>query len=312
MKYNKFIYVVAIALACLLIGCSPKEKTEKLTLKLGAMASMDYLPYVIAQQMGIYDSLGLNLEIVKFFSPNERDAALRAGEIDGTIIDYSGAAMQQAGGIDLALVVKHDGFFKVMASKKIASLAELANKQVAISRNTVIEYACDQMLTLGNLNELDIQKVEVNKIPLRLEMLLSNKIDAGIFPDPFSTIAERSGFHCLASTTDMHISVTGTAFLRKAINNKGDAIKRLLEGYNRGVLFIRERPRSDWARFLIEDVQVPEQFSKTIELPAYTMAEMPSEDDIKRTIDWLRSKQLVDENYTGDNLLDKQFIPMNN
>lgn len=62
-------------------------------LKMGVMASMDYLPYLTAAEKGVYDSLGLKVEFVTFFSPNERDAAFRSGQIDGTIIDYSGAAI---------------------------------------------------------------------------------------------------------------------------------------------------------------------------------------------------------------------------
>lgn len=71
----KRVLLVLAAIALLLPSCKKENKEEQTALaplKVGAMSSLDYLPYVIAEKMGYTDSLGLDLEIVKFFSANDR------------------------------------------------------------------------------------------------------------------------------------------------------------------------------------------------------------------------------------------------
>lgn len=162
-------FPMAIALMTIVLftcnSCNKQKKQSIPTLKIGAMSSMDYIPYVIAQKVGIYDSLGLNVEIIKFFSANERDAAFRGGQVDGTVTDYTCATIQHAGGVPLAFVVKHDGFFEMMAVPELTAMDQLKGKNVGVSRNTVIEYSTDMMLQAFNMAESDINKPEVNKVP---------------------------------------------------------------------------------------------------------------------------------------------------
>lgn len=295
----------------LLTACkSKKEQYEKYTdlqpLKLGAMSSMDYLPYVIAEKQGMYDSLGLDLTIVKFFSANDRDAAFQSGNIDGTVIDYTGAALQQANGIPLAIVMENDGYFHFIASRssRIDNIEQLKGKNIAVSRNTVIEYSTDQVLAKAGLLPNEVNKPEINKIPLRLEMLQNGQIDASIFPDPFATIAMRNGHNSLVTTKDMGISVTGTIFSKKALTDKRREIEALIKGYNWGVEYINTHPQSEWKDILIQDAGVPETLTGDVRLPKYKEAQLPSPKDLESTLIWLKSKHLVPAEYKGDHLVD--------
>lgn len=295
----------------LLTSCKGKKEQHEMysdlqPLKLGAMSSMDYLPYVIAERQGIYDSLGLDLSIVRFFSANDRDAAFQSGNIDGTVIDYTGAALQHANGIPLAIVVENDGYFHLICEKNshITSPQQLKGKNIAVSRNTVIEYSIDQILTTAGLTSADVNKPEINKIPLRLEMLQNGQIEASVFPDPFATIAMRNGHHSLLTTKDLGISVTGTIFSGKALADKRREIEVLIRGYNLAVEYISKNPQTKWQNILIEDVGVPETMASDIRLPAYTKAKLPSPKDIESTLNWLKSKHLVPESYHGAALVD--------
>lgn len=312
MKKN-LIYTTTVALvAFVLLTCNAcnKQKKESIpTLKIGAMSSMDYIPYVIAQKVGIYDSLGLNVEIIKFFSANERDAAFRGGQVDGTVTDYTCATIQHAGGVPLAFVIKHDGYFEMMAVPELTSMDQLIGKNVGVSRNTVIEYSTDMMLQAFNMAESDINKPEVNKIPLRMEMMLASELDASIFPDPFITLSKAKGFNSLCSTKDLGISVTGTIFSQQAIDEKSEAIKLLIQGYNLGVQYMKNHAREEWAHILVEDAMIPEEFANSVILPDYTQAAVPSTRDIEQTIEWLKMKELIPAEYTGAGLVNSEFIP---
>ncbi len=280
------------------------------TLRLGAMSSMDYIPFVVANKTGIYDSLGLDLEIVKFFSANDRDAAFQSSNIDGTVIDYTGAILQQANGIPLKLVMKNDGFFYFIAGKEsnVKTLADLKGTNIAVSRNTVIDYSTDQFLNKANLTEKEVNKPEINKIPLRLEMLQNNKIEATVLPDPFASIALNNGHHAIITTKDLGISITGTMFTQNAIENKAKEIEVLILGYNAAIQYMKEQPLSTWGHILTQDAGVPEALINSIQLPDYEKASLPQTKDIKQTTDWLKDKKLIPENYSEGLLLDPSFI----
>ncbi|SJL23309.1 ABC transporter substrate-binding protein [Porphyromonas gingivalis] len=309
-NFSFFTLLVLAVLSITLSSCGNKKSSadkqkEPYTLSLGAMPSMDYLPFVVAQKTGIYDSLGLKLEIVKFYSPNERDAAFHSGNVEGTVIDYTGAAMQQAGGIDLQLVMRLDGYFRLVMSKDYTgeSLETLKGKNLGISRNTVIEYTTDRIINTAGLDESEITKTEVNKIPLRLEMLRSGQIDAAVLPDPFITIAMADGMMSLVSTQDLGIFVTGAMFAGSVIREKQEAIDILLRGYDLAVDYILSHDRKAIRNILIEDVGVPEPLADDVILPDYTHGQKPTIEDLQQTIDWLHAKKLVPSDYTGKDLI---------
>lgn len=313
MKRYLFLFIATVL--CFSACHSGKQKEEKGTLqelKLGAMSSMDYIPFVVAQKRGIYDTLGLKLDIVKFFSANDRDAAFQAGQIDGTVIDFTGAALQQANGVDLGMVMKNDGFFYLIAGKdvKINRIDELKGKNIAVSRNTVVEFSTDKALESAGLSPADANKPEINKIPLRLEMLQNGQVDASIFPDPFATIALNNGHRSLVTTKDLGISVTGTMFTGKALQNKREEIKILLKGYNYGVDYLKSHPVEEWADILVEDAGLPEALAGEILIPDYQHASLPTARDIVVTLQWLKEKALIPQGYDGKTLVDTTFVSL--
>ncbi|KAA6332007.1 hypothetical protein EZS27_019445 [termite gut metagenome] len=236
MKFLSLLYSALILLSACTSNSTKKASAQLTPVRLGAMSSMDYLPFVVAQKQGIYPSLGLEVNIVKFFSANDRDAAFQSGNVDGTVIDYTGAALQQAGGIGLGIAMKNDGYFYLIAGQKsrIDTISQLTHRNITVSRNTVIEYATDQILAQAGILPEDVNKPEINKIPIRLEMVQNGQIDATI---------------------------------------------------------------------LIEDVGIPENLAESVAIPQYTLATIPFPKDIKRTVDWLKAKNLVPDTYTGDTLV---------
>ena len=286
-----------------LASCSSEHSESAgdgdLSLKIGAMSSMDILPFLVAEEIGAYDSLGLDLEVVKFYSANDRDAAFQSGNVEGTVIDYTGAMMQQAAGIPLKLVMKLDGYFELMASPGFSGsdVATLRGKNVGVSSNTVIEYATDMMTERAGLEEEDYIKTEVNKIPLRLEMLKGGQMDATILPDPFITMAKQAGMVSLASTADMGISVTGLILSEETMAQKSEAVGLLIEGYDEGVDYILSHPLADLIPLLTEDLGFTGEAAAQVVLPRYTHSGKPSEKDLEATKDWLLKKGLIPEEY---------------
>lgn len=284
--------------------------TKLQSLKLGVMPTLEGIPFYIAQKQGIYDSLGLQLTISPFYSANDRDAAFQTHQVDGVITDYSSAVILQANHhTDLGLIQKNDGYFCFIVSKEsgIKQLEELKKKNIAVSRNTIIEYATDLLLDKAGIKSIEINKPEIGQIPLRLQMLDFNQLDASFLPDPAATIAMDNGHRSLISTRELGINFTVTAFSRKALNEKRKEIELLIIGYNLGVDYMKTHPQKEWEQVLIE-IGIPENLTGLIALPAYQKATCPSPETAEKAINWLKAQHRIPETYKGNNLIDTTYI----
>ena len=118
--------------------------SELKPLTLGMMPTLEGLPFYIARSEGIYDSLGLDLTILPFNSANDRDAVFQTGQMDGMVTDYPSAITLQAiHHTELGFIFKNDGYLCFIVSKesRINQPEQLIEKNIAVSRNTVVEYA---------------------------------------------------------------------------------------------------------------------------------------------------------------------------
>lgn len=315
----KKLFPILLGVTLLLLACcttkSGKQemnvRKEMQPITLGLMASMDGIPFVVAEKLGFYDSLGIEVNFIKFYSPIDRDAAFQSGTIDGSITDYSSAVLQQAKGVSLRVIMQTDGYCQLIAGKesKVRRPEQLKEKNIAISYATVTEYASDRILEQVHIASDKVNKPEINNIPLRLTMLENGQIDATFLPDPYACMAMANGGRLLTSTRQMKITFTGAAFCEKALKEKTEEIKRLIRGYNLAVEYIRKTPLNQWAQILIEETGLPETQINSLMLPVYHLATRPDSCDIAQAVSWLRSKNRLSQSYVSRNLVDTTFAP---
>ena len=288
--------------------------TELQPLTLGMLPTLDGLPFHIAKAQGIYDSLGLDLTILSFNSAYDRDAAVQFKSMDGMITDYPSAVTLQAiHHTDLGIILKNDGYFCFIVSKEsgINQLKELKEKNIAVSHNTIIEYATGQLLNKAGISQAEVNKPEIAQLPLRLQMLQYDQIDASFLPDPAASIAMNARHRSLISTQELGIDFTVTAFSREAINEKRREIELLITGYNLGIDYIKMHPQKEWKQVLI-DIGVPENLTGLIALPVYRKAERPSADALDKAVTWLKTNNRISQTYSEyKNLIDTTFTKTN-
>lgn len=308
---NKSLLLAIFCLLLLLPACSGENKSAPNKLVLGVMPSMDYLPLAVAIRESYFSSMGLELKIVKFYSANERDAALQSGAIDGAVIDYTGAVLQKNGGVDIALTSRCDAPFFVMAGPDsgITDLPGLKGASVAVSQNTVIDYLVDMTLRSAGLAEADVNKVEINKIPVRFEMLMGGKIDATGLPNPLAMMAEGGGARVLSSNTALDLSITGIVFTGKAMREKPELIKKMYQGYNHGVDYLMEHTAEDVRGILVDDMGFKPELVAGAVLPSYSWSALPSENDLQSVLDWLTGRNLIKPDMHVKSLTNGSFLP---
>lgn len=302
-------FILIILSACIAFSCTKKAQDD-VALTVGVMPSMDYLPLAVAEREGYFDKLGIKVDIRKFNSVSERDAAFQSGNVDGTVIDYTGAALRRAGGLKLKLVSACDAPFYIVASKDsgIKNIAGLKGKKIAITYNTVIDYFVDKALASSGLSSADVERVDIGMVPLRYEMLRNNKIDAAGLPNPLALKAVVEGETFICSSVDLGLSITGIIFSEKSLEAKNDLIKKMYEAYNMGVEYILSHSVEEIKDILIKDMSFTEALIAHVELPVYTKARTPSDEDMEEVINWLKQRGLLEDSFDGALLVDKSII----
>lgn len=326
--------LLILALSILAIGCSSaktgtstsegeKGKTEKAsaptTIKIGTLPTEDTLPIYVAQQKGIFEDRGLDVQVTVFKSAQERDAALQAGQIDGFMGDIVAVAALQQSGTPVSIVstllgVKpSEGRFGIVAPPKsnIKTVAQLKGVPIATSSNTITEYVIDSLLKENGFTDTDIKKVEIKALPVRLEAVMGGKVQAAALPDPLLAFAEKQGARLIISDTKgANVSQTVLVF-RKDFLGKDEnkaAIKDLLVSINDGVGLINKKPDA-YRKLLVEKAKLPKPIENSYKINTYPEVQLPTEDEVGQVLDWMVKKHIIKPGLTYKDLINQEVQP---
>lgn len=312
MKLNRLL-ALSLCVSTLFVGCSSgaptteetpaptTDETTKQTLKIGVMPAVDTAPIYLAEEKGYFDELGLDLEIVRFNNAGERQTALQTNTIDGAMTDLIAVATNVDGGFDLKATTLTDGVFPVLVRE---GYKETPDIKVAMMEVSVSNFLIDEWLS----DEYNIEKVFINDIPARLEMIKSGGVDMGLFPEPMASNATVDGtLEKRIYTPEDGICPNVMAFTSKALEEKEEAIKLFHEGYNKGVEDLIQNP--DAARdTLITNLELNPAIRDTMILPTYTKVHLPGTEYIQKIISWVQENLKQDITVTPDLLVDGKFV----
>ncbi|SHJ44762.1 ABC transporter substrate-binding protein [Propionispora hippei] len=310
------VVMLSIMLMLALAGCgagpggAAAGEQAGQTLTVGLMPDVDSIPFIIAQEKGFFKEEGVNVTLKSFKSAVDRDSALQSGNLDGAISDVLAEAFAKDGGFDTVITSATTGNYKLVAGKgeAVATLQDLRGKDVAISKNTIIEYVTDTIGTKGGLAADDMNKVIVPQIPARLEMLQNGKIAAATLPDPLATLAVKSGARLVSSSEQLGINPGVMLFTNKATETKAKEIAAMYRAYNKAIDYLAKEPRDSYIDLVIEKAGFPAAVKDSLELPQYKKAAAPAPADVEAVIAWLQQKQLIQKGYSYKELVNDRFV----
>ncbi len=318
---KKIIKITACALITTLLftGCTAKDEVpsvqdtpgaaaesgEKTLLRLGMMSSSDAIPFALIKEKGLADKYNLDLELETFTAAKDRDAALQAGELDGVLTDYIAVCMYQNADFDVRITGITDGDYILMAGKNtgITDINQIKEKSIAISENTLIDYTLDKILENSSLAGEDVVREIVPRIPDRLELLRNDKIDLGLMPEPFATIALKDGAVFLGSANELGLYPAVSAFTMDALKEKSSAIHNLYLAYNEAVDYMNKTDLSEYEETVIQAVGYPEEMKGKIEVKEFRSSSLPPQEDIEAAIAWASAKGLCSADLTYDQMV---------
>ena len=306
---KRIVILLCAVLLFAAAGCtsssSSSQKTELKEITIGLMPDTDSLPFIIAQEKGYFAEEGLKLNIQQFKSAMDRDAALQSGNLDGAVSDLLAVSFAKDGGFDVRVTSFTDGSYRLIAGKdeNAAGVKDLTGKDVAVSKNTIIEYVMDQILLSEGMADDSIHKVVIPQIPTRLEMLQNGKLAAATLPEPMASIAIHNGCKYITGSDELGINPGVIMFTNKTIESKSKEIQAMYRAYNKAVKYLNSAEPQEYMDIVLDKGGFPPASKDALKLPQYHEAALPKEKDVSDCITWLAGKGLIKKTYTYNDIV---------
>jgi NitT/TauT family transport system substrate-binding protein len=249
------------------------------------------LPFWVAAQEGIFDELGLEVEIVTFASSRDMLSAMVADEVQGASLSMLSVSQLTLGGVETLAVSRlapSRGAVVSSPNSGITSLEELSGVPVAAAQESLEEFILYKALTGVGIDESDIELEAVADLRARPQLLMADQIKASTMPWTLSSVMEQDGAHVLLSESDM-VDFTSTVLGMRADwlmqDDAGMTVVALLEAWNRGAMAINENPEA-YSELLIEKANLPEGSIENYKMQVYSMAALPDQAQVEEILQW--------------------------
>lgn len=229
------------------------------TLTIGVLPAESAIPIILAKEEGFFEKQGLTVELKSFTSPNDRNVAVQAGELDGTISDVMTEATFKQNGIDMTITSDILENFKILASPNsgITEMKGLADKKITLVPNFILEYIMDQF---AQENDFTYDIVDIASFSARSEALLNDQVDGAVYTEPQASMLAAQGAIVLGSSKDAGIKGGTLQFMDEVIQNRPQDLKAFYSAYNEAIDYINAHSAKDYADILA-DYQFPDAMS---------------------------------------------------
>lgn len=280
---------------------------HKADLRLALTPTLDALPFYVAQQEGIYDSLGLKVRIDFYDSQMNAEEALADGKAQVCTSDMFRTAVLQNRRKPVRMLYGTNRRWFLVANKalRVSKIKQISSRMVGATRNSVPAYLCSYFRTQMTTTKGPMLLPQVNSIVVRERMLSENQIDAAVLPQPQALLSCMKGNTKLFASDKKYDGFAGVAVRTEVVNNTTQAkkLQTLRKGYNLAVELLTRQ----------DTLNVSDKTLKQFHLAGLTSHIKPKEsfavisdlntDKARTAVAWLKTQSQVSASYTGDTLL---------
>lgn len=236
---------------------------------LGYSAWPGWFPLAIADQEGIFDEAGVDVELRFFADYLGSLDAMAAGELDGNTQTLNDTMFAVAAGSPQTIVTNNDnstGNDAIICDESITSIEDMAGTTVAAEQGVV-----DHFLLLQGLESVGMTEEDIEFTPLLTDAAAAafaeGEVDcAGVFAPFTLTALEREGSHVVFDSSDFpgtisdHIVVTP-----ELIEERPDDVQALVDAWYMTLDWMDENP--DEALQILSEVAetTPEEYESFAE-----------------------------------------------
>lgn len=240
-----------------------KLKTaDSLALKVGVMPTLDCMPLFVAKERRLFDTLGVDVRLRMRKAQMDIDTALIGGSVEGAVSDSVRVARMRSRGTALTEVGTTNTSWQLVGNRsaRLKEVKQLGDKMVAMTRYSATDFLTDHVLT-GVKTTATVYRVQINDVPLRLQMLLNNEMDALWLPEPQATTAREHGHTVLWDTEKHNLWLGRVVFRDKAL---GDSrVKKQIDvfkqAYNMACDSLNQRGVAAYADLVVKYCQTDQK-----------------------------------------------------
>ena len=313
---KRILYIILPFVIAGLFSCNDSKddsvvEYDSTALHVALVPTMDNLPLYYAKETGIYDSIGLNVELLTYSSAMDCDTAFTNGEADGVVSDIVKANIWRSRGDSVKVVMRTDLNLFLMSthSSRIKSVNNIKEKIMAITRNSALDYMADKVMEHIKLPLLQLNKPQINDIALRCKMTDQNQYDGAFLPEPYAMEAENNGAHRLISSSELIGNLSAVIFHDSIVAKRNDDIHKLVEGYDIAVNrlnVLNERGDKDMI-YTIKTKFISEIPDTILSYPVFKASSMPDAKIVSSTAEWANGRTLMKRTVSFGELVDSTF-----
>jgi NitT/TauT family transport system substrate-binding protein len=307
-----------IFLTLIIATCFPlKLHAQSPSLRIALLPILDAFPYYVAEAKGYFEEYGLNVKAVPVASGLERDQLMQSGAIDGMLNEMITTANFNRNRVQVKTVIAarkaypQYPLFRLLSApgSGLSTTSDLVGVPIGISKNTIIEYVTDRLLTADGLDPQTIVKKSVPAIPQRYQLLLQGRLKAATLPDPLAQSALEAGAgEVVADSSHPDYSVSVLSFSINALNNKSGAVRLFLKAWDRAAAEINTDPES-FRALLLNKIRIPNNIQNTYKIPPYPRRQVPNADQWEDVMRWMVDKGLLAEPLPYGDSITSAFLP---
>ena len=321
---NRISALLVLLLLSALLLAQPLRAQEEAApeLRIGLLPVLNRLPLTIAEAAGYFTEAGVSVTLKGYQSSVELQSAFLAGEIDGYQADLVSNLKVISNGGDLRLVrhveILNAPFFALMVGpgSEIQSVEELRGQDIAISRNTVVEYIADTMLAGAGIANDEVAYLDSPSILQRVQNLLVGNYTAVVLPQPAVHRLSSLGARVLLEDTAVDYVPEALSFSAAALAEKGEAVRAFLAAYERAIADLNglrgERAAfEELARRLSLDHEILSNalIAGFSPVPRVSRAGVPDEAQVASVLDWAVAAGILADTVAYAELVDGSFLP---
>src|SRR5215216_4675598 len=308
---------IVLALCSLVIVLSACASQAKGTLKIAVLPIIDTLPMYVAQQEGLFEKHGVQVEFIPVASAPERDQLIAAGGADGTINETLAVMLFNKKSVQMQVVryalrpTPSNGHFFILASAQsgIETFDELKGIEIGVSQGTVIEYVTDRLLQAQGFTSEEIQTIAVPKLPDRMALLASGELQAGVMPDPLASLVVSQGGVVIADdSSHPEYGFSVISFRKDVIDANPEAVRGFLAAIEEATALLNAEP-AKYKTVLSEQKLVPAPLLETYQAPVFPTAGVPTADEWNDALRWLKEKGILTADVSYQDSVNASLLP---
>ncbi len=317
MKHLTLVLATIIILM-LSFSCSGQQSEKKTVvydstaLRIALLPTMECLPFYVAQQYGLFDSLGVQVRLLTYEASMDADTAFTDSVADACVTDLVKAILWRSDGDSIKVVMAADINLTLMTSQqaRIKSATSIKEKIVAITRHSVLDYTADRILESVKMESEELNKPQINNIALRTEMLIQNQFDGALLPEPYASKSEAEGATRVIGSAKLPAAnpMLVLAVHQQAIKERRAELALVVKAYNLAAEKI-DGMAADHGPQLLACLPLKEEWPDSIvHIPSFRPAQLPGNDLIDATKKWTRSRTILKKDVNPKELVDSTFI----